>query len=136
VQNFVWRITGPKPRALNPDINNATHWYGITVPANAAMYRDDTQQVVKALPDNTKIVWKFKPTSNLIDGSDGKIVTIERKWGAMSSLDSIHDLPPANYEFSTLAIFPDGVSKPTLVYEWDERKYRPTAQLTLITPAI
>ncbi len=131
VQNFVWRITGPKPAALDPDINNATHWYGITMPAIAAIYRDDTQQVVKPLPDGTKIVWTFTPTSKLIDGSEGKPVTVERKWSAMSSLDSINDLPPANYEFSAIAILPDGMSKPVLVQEWDERKYKAMAKLTL-----
>ena len=131
VQNFVWRITGPKPSALNPDVNNATHWYGITLPVNAATYRDDTQQSVKPLPDGTKLVWTFTPTSKLIDGSEGKPVTIERKWSAMSYLESINDLPPANYEFSVVAILPDGMSKPALVHDWDERKYKPTAKLTL-----
>jgi len=130
-QNFVWRISGPRPTALNPDINNATHWYGLTMPTNYAPYRDDTQQSTKPLPDGTKIVWTFKPTSKLIDGSDGKPMTIERKYSAMSSLDSVNDLPPANYEFSAVAIFPDGSTKPALVQEWEERKYKPTAKLSL-----
>ena len=130
-QNFVWRITGPRPRALNPDINNATHWYGITLPTIYATYRSDTQQSTKPLPDGTKIVWTFKPTSKLVDGSDGKTVTFERMYSAMSSLDSVNDLPPADYEFSAIAILPDGTTKPALVEEFSERKFKPTATLKL-----
>jgi len=133
VQNFVWRITGPKPSALNPDVNNATHWFGITIPVNFKSYRDDTQQVVKPLPDSTRLVWTLKPTSKLIDGSEAKSLTVERKWSvsALSSIDALNDLPPANYEVSAVATLPDGSTKPVLHYEMDDRRYKPTVKLIL-----
>ncbi|MEO6738925.1 MAG: hypothetical protein ABIP20_01645 [Chthoniobacteraceae bacterium] len=132
-QKFVWRITGPRARALNPDVNNATHWFGITIPVNFQAYRADTQQVVKPLPGGSVIVWTLKPTSKLIDGSEAKPLTVERKWnvGALSSMDALNDLPPANYSVSAVAKLPDGSTKPVLVEEFNERKYKPVATLIL-----
>jgi len=133
VQNFVWRITGPKPRALNPDINNATHWFGITVPLLFQPYRSDNQQVMRPLPDGSSIVWTLRPTSKLIDGSEAKLLSIKRRWSEMASpsMDALNDLPPTNYEVSGVATLPDGSTKLLLLQDMDDRKYKPTSRLVL-----
>jgi len=133
VQNFRWRITGPKPLARNPDVNNATHWYGITIPVLFRSFRADTEQVIQPLPDGSKVTWTLKPTTKLLDGSEAETLTIERKWNGfpMSSMDALNDLPPANYEISAVATLPDGSTKTVLVEEFSERKYKPTMKLIL-----
>ncbi|QOV89774.1 hypothetical protein [Humisphaera borealis] len=132
-QHFLWRLTGPKPRATNPDVNNATHWYGITIPVNFQGYRADTRQTVKPLPDGSKVTWTLKPTSKLMDGSEAKPLTVERKWTAtpMFMMDALNDLPAANYEIGAVATLPDGSTKTVLVEEFAERKYKPTMKLIL-----
>lgn len=130
--NFVWRMTGPQPSALNPDVNNATHWYGITIPVPFSAYREDTQQSVKPPPDGTKVAFTLKPTSKRIDGAEAMPVKVERKWTDRGSLDALNDLPPADYEVSAVATMPDGSTKPALLYDMDDRKYKPSAKIVLM----
>lgn len=139
VQNFVWRITGPKPGALNPDVNNATHWFGFTTPVLFMPYADDTQKSPKPLVEGTRLVWTLKPTSKLIDGTEAKTLTIERVWRDRSyrEIDALNDVPPANYEVSAVTITPDGTTKIMRLYNMDDRLYKPTTTLTLKpTPTI
>lgn len=132
VQNFHWRLSGPKPQVTNPDVNNATHWYGITVPVGFRAYREDTQQSVQPLPDGSKLTWRLQPTSTLLDGSAATPLTVERKWTALNSwMDALNDLPAANYEISAVATLPDGSTKAVLVEEFEERKYKPSMHLVL-----
>ena len=132
-QNFVWRLTGPRPSVLNPDVNNATHWFGSTIRLIASTFRDDIGQSVKPLPDGTKVAWTLKPTSKLIDGTEGKPLTVERTWRAGgSSFDALSDLPPANYHVSAIATLPDGSTKPLRLTDLEDRRYKPTAKLILV----
>jgi hypothetical protein len=116
VQNFAWRLTGPKPQILNPDPSNATHWYGITIPLLYQVYREDTKESQRPLPDGIKLTWTLTPTSKRIDGGEAKPVTIERTLGERASVfDKLHDLPPANYDVTAVATMPDGSTKRVLM---------------------
>jgi len=131
-QNFVWRLTGQKPDVRNPDVNNATHWFGSTIPLIASEFRNDIGQKVAPLPDGSKIAWTLKPTSKLIDGSEGKPLTVERTWRAGGSgFDALNDLPAANYEVSAVATLPDGSTKTLLLTDLEDRRYKPKARVTL-----
>jgi hypothetical protein len=131
-QNFVWRLTGPRPDTRNPDANNATHWFGSTIRLIASTFREDIGQNVKPLPDGSKVTWTLKPTSKLIDGSEGKPLTVERTWRADGSgFDNLNDLPAANYEVSAVATLPDGSTKPLLLTDMEDRRYKPKAKVTL-----
>ncbi len=131
-QNFVWRLTGPKPDVLNPDPNNATHWFGSTIPLIATTFRNDIGQNAKPLADGSKIVWTLRPTSKLIDGSEGKPLTIEWKWRAGGSgYDALNNLPAANYEVSAVATLPDGSTKTLLLTDMEDNRYKPKAKLIL-----
>ncbi len=131
-QNFVWRLTGARPGTPNPDANNATHWFGSTIRLIASTFRDDIGQNVKPLPDGSKVTWTLKPTSKLIDGSEGKQLTVERTWRADGSgFDNLNDLPAANYEVSAVATLPDGSTKPVLLTDMEDRRYKPTAKVIL-----
>lgn len=132
VQDFVWRLTGPKPDVRNPSATNATHWFGSTIRLIASTFRNDIGQSVKPLPDGSKITWTLTPTSKLIDGSEGKPLTVERKWSAGGSeFDALNDLPPANYEVSAVATLPDGSTKTLLLTDLEDRRYKPKAKVTL-----
>jgi len=116
-QNFAWRMTGPKQTVPNADVNNATHWFGISIPLIFEVYRNDTNQVQRPLPDGSKIVWQLRPLSKLIDGSEAKPIRLERQWNPIASptVQPLNDLPPANYEASAVATLSDGSTKTLLL---------------------
>ncbi|HEY0009324.1 MAG TPA: hypothetical protein VGB55_11415 [Tepidisphaeraceae bacterium] len=130
-QNFVWRLTGQRPDARNPEPANATHWFGSTIPLIASMHRNDIGQNVSPLPDGTKLTWSLKPTSKLIDGSDAKPLTIEQTWRADATFGALNDLPPANYEVSAVATLPDGATKTLLLTDLEDDRYKPIAKVKL-----
>lgn len=119
-QNFAWRMTGPKPRLIGAkpnDVNNATDWFGISIPLIFEVYRNDTGQVQQPLPDGSRLIWQLRPLSNLIDGSEAKPLTVERQWNpnAYPQVQPLNDLPPANYEVAAVATLSDGSTKPLLL---------------------
>jgi hypothetical protein len=132
VQNFVWRLTGPRPDKENPDVNNATHWFGVTYSHVLQPYRRDTGKSVLPPPDKTDIIWTLKPVSKLADGSEAKPLTIERKWrdSLATPWDALNDVPPANYEVSAIAKLPDGSTKPVLLTT-NTREFKASASLIL-----
>lgn len=133
VQNFVWKLTGPKPDT-NVEVNNATHWYGPTIGARFNTWRDDINAPPSIPVAGTRLVFTLKPLSKLIDGSEAKQLTIEREWrlGDTTPNDSLNDLPPANYEITGVANFPDGSSKPLLLMgKGDYPKFKPTITVIL-----
>lgn len=130
-QNFIWRLTGPQPGALNPDTNNATHWFGSTIPLVFSIFRDDISQVVKPLPGGSKITWALKPISKCVDGSEIKPFTVARTWREGGSFDALNDLPPANYEVAAFATLPDGSKKLVVLKDMDDRRYKPKVKLVL-----
>jgi hypothetical protein len=132
VQNFVWCQTGPKASARTPDINKPLDWFGSGIPLLAASFRNDIGQTVKPLPEGSKVVWSLKPTSKLIDGSEGKTLTVERTWRADGrELGALTDLPAANYEVSAVATLPDGSTKPLLMSDMADGRYKPAIQVFL-----
>jgi hypothetical protein len=131
-QNFVWRLTGPRPHTRNPDVNNATHWFGSSIRLIPSSFRNDIGQKVTPLADGSKIAWTLKPTSKVIDGSDGKTLTVERAWRTNGSgFDLLNDLPAANYEISAVATLPDGSTKTLLLTDLEDNRYKPTAKMVL-----
>ena len=132
VQNFVWRLTGAQPSALNPDPANATHWYGISIPILRSVYREDNKQVQQPPPEGTKVTWTLTPTSKRMDGGVVAPLTRVRATGPNASVsDQLHDLPPANYQVSGVATFPDGSSRRILVLGTPSGNYGPTAVMNL-----
>jgi hypothetical protein len=134
VQNFAWQLTGAHPRELNPDPQNATHWYGITIPLIRQVYREDAKESQQPLPDGTKVTWTLKPISKRMDGAEAQPLTLERTSGANASVfDKLNDLPPANYEVSAVAKLPDGSTKRVLLVAAGDSSnvYRPTAHVVL-----
>ncbi len=132
VQNFAWRLTGPKASVLNPDPANATHWYGISIPVLRSIYREDTKAPQTPPSDGTRITWTLTPTSKRIDGADAVPVTMERSTGPNAPVsDALHDLPPANYEVSAVATLPDGSTQRVLVLAAASGAYQPTANVIL-----
>ncbi len=116
-QNFVWKVTGPTPRVAGlSDVNNHTHWYGMSVGMQFSIYRSDKKQASVAPPEGTKLVFTVTPTSLSIDGRELKPVTIERvvSPNATQKNDDLNDLVPAIYDIVGVAVLPDGSSKPLL----------------------
>jgi hypothetical protein len=133
VQNFVWKLTGAKP-VDNPDINNHTHWYGVSTDLSWQSYRNDIKGVPPKLPAGTKLIVTLKPLTKLIDGSEGKTLTVERTFDpdALTQNDDLNDLPPANYEVSGVAKLPDGSSKPMLMMgKGDYPNFKPSTKMII-----
>lgn len=131
-QDFVWRITGTHPDARNPHPNNVKDWYGCTFPVSYSAFRSDIQQPVPKLPDGSKIVFTLTPTSKVVDGSEGKTLTVERIWHADGrDTDALNDLPPASYEVAAVATLPDGSTKTLLFQEVYRGPYAPKARAVL-----
>jgi hypothetical protein len=131
-QNFVWRLTGPRPGKRNPQVDDANHWFGITIGQVFQQYRRDTGQSIKALPPGSDLTWTLRPISKLMDGSDAKLLIVERKGHdrLVDRWDSLNDLPPANYEVSGVARLPDGSTK-RLLLAFTPGTYKATATLIL-----
>jgi|CXWL01.1.fsa_nt_gi hypothetical protein len=133
VQNFVWKLTGPKPDR-NLDVNNATHWYGITIPVRFSTWRDDIGKAPPDPPAGSKVIYTLKPLSTLVDGSPAQPLTIERAWraGDITPTDSLNDLPPANYEITGVLQLADGSSKPLLLQgKGDYPAFKPSIRLII-----
>jgi len=133
VQDFVWKLTGPKPD-VNADVNNHTHWYGISFTCRFSTYREDLKKAPTPLPEGTKLIFTLKPLSKLVDGSEAKTLTVERDWRPkdITPNDNLNDLPPANYEITGVAKLPDGSSKPILLMgKGDYPKFNPSAKIIL-----
>lgn len=118
VQDFVWKPTGLREtygEQANP--NNATHWHGLNVGLLFQTWRSDTKQAPTVLPEGTKLVFTLVPTSNGIDGSELKPITIERDWRPKDTTpnDDLNDLMPANYDLTGVAKLPDGTDRPILL---------------------
>jgi hypothetical protein len=135
VQEFIWHPKGPTPygKANGLDIGNHTHWYGISIGFRPEGYRNDINQAPPKIPDKSKITVTLKPKGRAIDGSEPKEpVVIERVHDGSSyaSMD-INDLLPAPYEMSATVSFPDGTSKPLVLFNVEDRNYKPTVPITV-----
>ena len=123
VQDFVWKLTGPRGTS-DGDVNNHTQWHGGSIGVRFGAWRNDTNKAAPDLPDGTPITFTLKPTTaRQIDGSDAKVVTIERKYVARwKNCDALNNIPVAHYELSGVATLADGKRKP-LLFEVKYGKY-------------
>lgn len=135
VQDFVWKVTGPTPYGQSEGLSpaNHTHWYGMSVGLSPEIYREDIKASAAAIPDGTKLVFTFKPTTKSIDGRELESVTVERTFKNETLYDAdINDLTPASYEMTGAATLPDGTVKPLLLQGHAEYpKYSETVQVKL-----
>jgi hypothetical protein len=122
VQDFVWKATGPTPRALalGPDPGNHTHWYGSRLSTSAGGWRGDFDEqggrvnrgrADRLIPEGTRVSLTLRPLTAALDARLLSPVTIERlvNWNVSSHF---HDLPPADYELTGVATLPDGRQTP------------------------
>jgi len=119
VQHFVWKPTGfTTATAAEADPNNHTHWYGMSMGMRFATYREDLKDGAVAPPEGTKLTFTAKPLSKAIDGRELQPVVFQRDWRATSVTknDDLNDLPPADWEITGFATFPDGTKK-TIVFQ-------------------
>jgi hypothetical protein len=124
-QDFVWRTTGEKPGS-DHNVNNHTNWFGGSVGVRFNGWRNDINKAPTAPPDGTPITFTLKPTMpKLVDGSDARTITVERKFSAQwGQCDALNDIPPAHYELTGVAKLPDGTTKP-LLFEVEYAKFKP-----------
>jgi hypothetical protein len=114
VQDFVWKPTGQaETYGEKPNPNNATHWHGMHAGVRFATYREDQKAAAVAPPEGTKLVFTLTPLSKSIDGRDLEPIVFEREWRPkdVTPNDDLNDFPPANYELTGVAKFPDGSTK-------------------------
>lgn len=132
-QDYVWRVTGKKPD-VDGDPNNHTHWYGMSIGMTFSIYREDLKQPSQAPPAGTKLVFTLKPVSACVDGSALQPITLERTFdpGRTTPNDRLNDLPPADYEISGEAKYPDGSTHKLLMQGLgDYPAFKPTIQAKL-----
>lgn len=119
VQDFVWKPTGVTPygQSNGADVNNHTHWYGMSVGMRFQTYRSDLGKGSTLPPDGTKLVFTLTPKSKSIDGSELQPIVRELTFNAkeITPNDDIADLPPADYEVTGVAQLPDGSTKPIML---------------------
>ena len=115
-QDFVWKITGATPYGMSngKDNGNHTHWYGRSIGLRPEGYREDIKSVPKTIPDGTKLLFTFKATGTVVDGTTlSNPIVVERTYTAdFRGYYDAADLPPASYELSGTATLPDGSSVP------------------------
>ncbi len=132
-QDFVWNMTGQRTTD-KPDPNNHTHWYGMNIGMRFSTYREDLKKAPTVPPDGTKLVLTLKPLSKLVNGEEGKTLTIEREWQSKAYPQSadLNDLPPATYEVTGVAKLPDGSTKTILLQgKGDYPRFLPVTKATL-----
>lgn len=113
VQDFVWKIRGPRPGSGGrPD--NHTHWYGAPLSLNWALYREDLKKASQPPPAGTVFTFTLTPKGPRIDGAPAETLTLERRWDPARGIDVLHDLPRAPYEVTGVATWPGGAKEPLL----------------------
>ena len=114
-QHFTWKVTGATPySAGQPNPNNHTHWFGMSVGMLFQTYQSDLKRSSVEPPDGTRLLFTATATSRSIDGRVLQPVVIERVWkaAAITHNDDLNDLVPANYDITGVAVLPDGTRKP------------------------
>jgi hypothetical protein len=107
VQDFVWKLTGLKPKQPNDPTREAS-WYGATLQLRYVGYREDLRTSVPGAPQGTKLVFTLKPLTPLADGTPGRTITFERTYSGPLGLDNpvLTDIPLARYALSAEEHFP------------------------------
>ena len=108
VQDFVLRLIGPTPagQAAGLEVDNATHWYGVTIGLQWQTYRQDLRKTARAPGGITQLVFTCRPTGPGLDGLPVATFTRELRWDPKRTTPDVilNDLPPADYEITGEAI--------------------------------
>ena len=134
-QDFIWYPKGPTSygKSNGLDIGNHTHWHGISIGFRPEGYRNDIGKVPPKIPDNSKVTVTLKPQGKAIDGSEPKEPVIFERVHNMASYASmdLNDILPATYDMSATVTYPDGTTKPLVLYNFKDRNYIPNVQIVV-----
>lgn len=117
VQDFVWRLTGPRP-GVRAEKNRPDTWLGGSAVLEYHSLRPDVGRVVRPAPAGTKVVITLTPTGPLADGSAGKPIQVTRTYNPTDTALNdalVVDLPLAHYQIAAEEQFPDGRRQPMLL---------------------
>jgi hypothetical protein len=118
-QDFVWKLTGPRP--------NGNGTYGPNFHLLYEFYRDDLKKSVPPPPPGTKFVFTLTPKGPRIDGAPAQPITFER---TPDKLDDQKDIPVAIYTVTGTEVAPDGSKKPLVVRNPGLTKYADSCETT------
>ena len=124
VQDFVWNVTGPTSRSRSgmPNVNESGDWNGAHIRLTWQTYQQG-KGGTQAPPDGTQLRYTVRPVSPTLDGRTLEPFVLERVWrpGKPTPVEDLNDLPPADYEVTGEARFPDGTTKPILFQGPEDR---------------
>jgi hypothetical protein len=115
VKNFTWKLTGLRP---GYDPKQTFSYYGPYVQVYDARYLgEDEEKLAAEFGQGAKAVVTLTPTTKLIDGSEGKEITIEAPLGEIGQTVGYKalDLPIAVYKVSARVAGKDGRPRPLKV---------------------
>ena len=115
-QDYVWKIQGPRPESTGEEWKPA-NWYGGIVCITYTSFREDLKKSVPLPTPGTKCRFTLTPKSKLIDGSEGKALTLTREVTAKQELDKrgfFADIPIALYTIKGEEELPGGAKRPLL----------------------
>jgi len=122
VQDFVWKLTGPRP--------NGNGTYGPDVSVRYEGYDQAKVKPVPPPPAGTKYVLTLTPRGTLVDGRPAKPLIFERALtGSRNDVEKISDIPVALYTASGVEVQPDGTKEAVLLYDWGRKGYFPTVEI-------
>lgn len=125
VQDFIWKLSGPRP-GQKGDKGRPDTWIGGTIYPEYRSYRQDLGRVIKSPPAGTKVEFTLNPKSPLADGSlDKPRVAIRLYNPTQVALHdpAIVDLPLAMWEVRGEEVFPDGTRRPVQFLQSDNRTW-------------
>lgn len=119
VEDFVWKISGPRP-GVDPNSEDGADYYGGSV---QHIYLGDPAAGVyntTQLPEGSTVQIAFAPDGPLIDGSEGETLSSECTIDSASVSGGdlscpIVDIPLGQYAVTAIAVSPDGGSVPLSV---------------------
>jgi len=134
VQDFAWRLTGPRPGSPK-DEEKPDSWIGGSIYADYVNIRAAERRTIRTAPLGTKILFTVTPKSLLADGTTGKPITLERKYkglGTELDLPLLRDLPLAQLELRGVEIFPDGKQQSLLFLQKDGKSWTESVSGTFL----
>jgi hypothetical protein len=115
LKNFTWKLTGLRP---GYDPKHAFSYYGQTVHVYDTKYLGEPEdQLQGAYGPDAKAVVTLTPVSKLIDGSDGKPITITAPLAEIGTTMGHADMdqPIATYKVTAKIVTKDGREHPARV---------------------
>lgn len=121
VQDFVWKLSGPRPGVRADQTAPATR-YGGAIVAQYAAYRQDLERAVPNPPPGTTVTFTATPAGRLADGRDGQPKSFgPRRYAGPTGLEDkvMMDLPLAVYKLKGVEQTPDGRTRNLLFLDKD-----------------